>query len=144
MSGSFTNLHCSAAGPRPPPMRLGVFLAVVVATFIASGVGFTSADGTASDNSNKRVALDKIIKRFRGSQRLGGEERGVTVPVAAYVYALNRPSSISSNIVHAVEHHEPLPKWATALIVLLSLGVVSGGAYGAVKLTQSLNLSKEG
>ncbi|KAJ8524779.1 hypothetical protein ON010_g16337 [Phytophthora cinnamomi] len=143
MSGSFTNLHRNAAGPQQSTMRLGVFLALFVATFIASCVGFASADGTASDNHSKRVALDKIIKRLRGSQKLGGEERAA-IPVGAYWYAATGPSRISSNIVHAVEYDEPIPKWAIALIVLISLGIVSGGAYGALKSMQSLNLSKEG
>ncbi|EGZ21941.1 hypothetical protein PHYSODRAFT_251351 [Phytophthora sojae] len=123
-------------------MRLVVFLVLAVALLTTRGTGLVSAEDSASDKS-KRIALNKIIKRLRGSHKSVAEERVSVAPVDAYWFAatqMNRPSRINSqSIVHAVEHHEPLPKWVTALVVILGLGVVGGGVYGVIKAAHALN-----
>lgn len=126
-------------------MRLAVILALTVVTFVANGaMGFASAEYTTLNNNNKRIALDNIVKRLRASQKVGGEER-FAVPVGAFWYAATQMNKADSkiqstqNIVHAVEHHEPLPKWAVALVALLGLGAAAGTVYGGVKVTQALS-----
>ncbi|KAE9007424.1 hypothetical protein PR003_g15373 [Phytophthora rubi] len=131
-------------------MRLAVILVVIVATFVANGaMGFARAEDTTHINNSKRIALDNIVKRLRASQKVGGEERFI-VPVGAIWYAATQMNKADSkiqstqNIVHAVEastveHHEPLPKWAVALVALLGLGAAAGTVYGGVKATEALS-----
>ncbi|KAE8992126.1 hypothetical protein PF002_g4877 [Phytophthora fragariae] len=126
-------------------MRLAVLLALILATFVAnSAVGFISAEDTTNLSSNhnknndKRIAVDKIIKRLRTSQ---AEERGI-VPVMLVSAAarVNRADSTSTqSIVHAVKQQKPIPKWATALTVVLGLGVLAGLTYGNIV---SINLAQ--
>lgn len=121
-------------------MRLAVLLALILATFVAnSAVGFASAEDTTNlsnnhnKNNDKRIALDKIIKRLRTSQ---AEERGaVPILLMSAAARVNRADSTSTQtIVHAVKQQKPIPKWATALTVVLGLGVLAGLTYVSVGL----------
>ncbi|KAE8992127.1 hypothetical protein PF005_g20034 [Phytophthora fragariae] len=103
-------------------MRLAVILVVIVATFVANGaMGFARAEDTTHINNSKRIASDNIVKRLRASQKADSKIQS------------------TQNIVHAVEHHEPLPKWAVALVALLGLGAAAGTVYGGVKATEALS-----
>ncbi|KAE8909142.1 hypothetical protein PF010_g18650 [Phytophthora fragariae] len=105
-------------------MRLAVILVVIVATFVANGaMGFARAEDTTHINNSKRIASDNIVKRLRASQKVGADSK----------------IQSTQNIVHAVEHHEPLPKWAVALVALLGLGAAAGTVYGGVKATEALS-----
>lgn len=70
------------------------------------------------------------------------------MPVGAFWGAamMNRVDSTTSTlstqssqtISHAVQEHIPLPKWVKALLVLGSLGVVSGAVVGSVKMEDAI------
>ncbi|KAE9067426.1 hypothetical protein PF006_g30005 [Phytophthora fragariae] len=70
-------------------------------------MGFASAEDATDSNNNKRIALNKIIKRLRASREAGGEERAgaqVAIMMGA-AQAANGVDYTSStqNIVHSVK-----------------------------------------
>ncbi|KAG7383199.1 hypothetical protein PHYPSEUDO_003933 [Phytophthora pseudosyringae] len=130
-------------------MRFTVFtLALLVATFlsicsnIASAEGIELANKDAPAHDTKLIALTNIVHRLRGRHKLHDEER-VAPNYAAMSVLLNLKPTTQSQVLHAVENHEPLPKWARALAVLLTLGVAGGVIFGGVKTIQMVNKTDE-
>ncbi|EGZ05449.1 hypothetical protein PHYSODRAFT_307725 [Phytophthora sojae] len=129
------------AFPKASTMRLTVLLVLFVATFVSGFVDFTSAEDAASTNNAptlKRIALDKLVGRHRGSQTVGSEER-VGAPGALWFAArMNKgKSKISTQSTEGIA--QGWPKWAKALLILGAVGVVSGTVGGGVLLTNSRN-----
>ncbi|GMF37779.1 unnamed protein product [Phytophthora lilii] len=134
-------------------MSLKLILILLIATAVVSG-GFASAEDatlagiadTAPDT--KLIDFDNKVRRLkknlRRNPKVSGEDEERIVPVAAYTaaYLRTRPSfstQTSQNILHAVENHEPLPKWAKALLVVLGLAAAGGTIFGSVKLANLIN-----
>ncbi|KAG1706393.1 hypothetical protein DVH05_001540 [Phytophthora capsici] len=113
------------------------FLSVLVAVVIASRANVAGAEDTTRVNAEPRNKL------------LRDDEERVGVPGAAWyaTHVMNKPSKLSTQtsqqILHAAQNHEPLPKWAKALIVLIGLGIVSGAAVAGVKITHAMTNSIE-
>ncbi|KAF1786996.1 hypothetical protein GQ600_15313 [Phytophthora cactorum] len=127
-------------------MRFTGLLVLLVTIVAASGKSFTGAVEAPSNNVARASDIkDNETRRLRGGQEVENEERMIVPPYGAMVNLLHSTSATSttsthsSQILHAAKDHTPLPKWAKALIVLLSIGAVSGVAVGGIKLTQWLN-----
>ncbi|KAE9283241.1 hypothetical protein PR003_g27180 [Phytophthora rubi] len=117
-------------------------MALIVVTFVAnSAMGFASAEDITDSNNNKRIALNKIIKRLRASREAGGEERAgaqVAIMMGA-AQAANGVDYTSStqNIVHSVKDNRPFPKKFLGLMILLGLAGTAGIVTLAVKAAQA-------
>ncbi|KAF4138080.1 hypothetical protein GN958_ATG06164 [Phytophthora infestans] len=117
-------------------MRL---IIVFIASFLWCCTSFTEAltDNVTPSPITNRVGNVNNRRHLRRQQP--NEEERMAPNFAAMSNLLHStPSGQSSQILHAVENHEPLPKWAKALVVLLGLGVVAGGTVAAVKVSQSI------
>ncbi|GMF14496.1 unnamed protein product [Phytophthora lilii] len=118
--------------PREAAM-LRTLLALLVAIAVVSGTGFAIAEEAALTNpasTTKLIGSENNVSRLRKNLRRNpkvSEER--IVPVAAFAAGyLNShhstpsfSSQTSQSILHTVQGHKPLPKWAKALLVLLGL-----------------------
>ncbi|KAG3107415.1 hypothetical protein PI125_g12759 [Phytophthora idaei] len=116
-------------------MRFTFTLVIFVATFQWGCTSFTNAESanllnnvsTASDT--KHIDFVNKVHRLTKGHKLKDEER-IAVPNYAAMMNVMRSkptaSTRSSQILRAVEGHKPLPKWTSALIVLLGLGMLSG------------------
>ncbi|EEY62883.1 secreted RxLR effector peptide protein, putative [Phytophthora infestans T30-4] len=127
-------------------MRSTLTVVVLVVTFLEIYMVFADAEDTALTNradTKSDTKLTDFVRNLRG-QNVKDEER--TVPNYAAMSNLlhSTPSGQSAQILYAVENHKPLPKREKALLVVLGLGMVSGGIFGSIKLTQAItrNLDK--
>ncbi|KAF4138077.1 hypothetical protein GN958_ATG12686 [Phytophthora infestans] len=126
-------------------MRSTLTVVVLVVTFLEIYMVCADAEDTALTNradTKSDTKLTDFVRNLRG-QNVKDEER--TVNYAAMSNLLHSTlSGQSAQILHAVESHKPLPKWAKALLVVLGLGMVSGSIFGSIKLTQAItrNLDK--
>ncbi|ETL95719.1 hypothetical protein F441_06850, partial [Phytophthora nicotianae CJ01A1] len=136
-------------------MRFACFLALLVPTFTASDKGIASAVEAAPGDvvrvpDMKRIDPDSKIRRLRKRKKPESEERMIVPPYAAMMNVMHSTSTTSttstqsSQILHSMKDHTPLPKWAKALVAVLSVAAAAGIVVGGVKLTQWLNQSLQG
>ncbi|KAE8979778.1 hypothetical protein PR003_g25227 [Phytophthora rubi] len=113
-------------------MRFAFYLALVVATFVASSMGSTSAEDTAATNDAAHTELsdsDSKVRNLRG--RPSDEEMtgGATIAASA-VYLNSRPSGHGGSEYST--HMRKKGKAGVALLFLLGLGLLTGGAVATV------------
>ncbi|KAF1772889.1 hypothetical protein GQ600_8753 [Phytophthora cactorum] len=116
-------------------MRFPFTLAIFAATFQWGRISFTNAESTnllnnvATASDTKLIDFVNKVHRLRKGHKLKDEERMAVPNYAAMMNVMrSKPtaSTRSSEILRAVEDQKPLPKWASALIGLLGLGMLSG------------------
>ncbi|OWY95627.1 RxLR effector protein [Phytophthora megakarya] len=131
-------------------MRL-CFLVLLVVTFVSHCSIVTGTEEKASNDKVSDLSGSVLnskgfkVYRLRGGQNENNEERMITPPYAAMMNVLSHSTTPtqSTQILHAVENKTPLPKWAKALIVVLTIGVGAGVVVGGVKLNSALNKAME-
>ncbi|KAL3661645.1 hypothetical protein V7S43_013404 [Phytophthora oleae] len=125
-------------------MRFCFYLVLLVSTFALTLVGTeaTALGNVASTSDSKKMEVKKALTRLRRIHRAETEERMIVPPFAAYynlLHSTSTTSTQSSQILHAVEDNTPLPKWAKAVVALVSVGIITGAVVGAVMITKMFN-----
>ncbi|KAG2776123.1 hypothetical protein PC129_g16777 [Phytophthora cactorum] len=125
------------------------FLALLMASTV-NGLNFTDTDGTAPITSIARASKTKSIdsnnkvNRLRGPQKPEDEER---FDAAGFLLDSDDESTTSKNrkdekASHKVDKMPLSPKaamWASAISILLTVGITAGAAFGLTKLMQVAN-----